>query len=123
MLIRRLELVDFRSYERLELSLVDGLTAIIGPNGIGKTNVVEALALLATLKSFRGAPTESLVRRGAATAVVRAVGERGGREVSIDLELGKGRTALRSINNACSVGVICLAHSESRSSLRMIWRW
>ncbi len=92
MRIRRLELVDFRSYERLELSLVDGLTAIIGPNGIGKTNVVEALGLLATLKSFRGAPTESLVRRGAATAIVRAVGERDGRDVSIDLELGKGRT-------------------------------
>lgn len=92
MLIRYLELVDFRSYERLELELSDGLTAIIGPNGMGKTNVVEALSLLATLKSFRGAPTESLVRRGATSAVVRAVGERDGREVSIDLELTKGRT-------------------------------
>jgi DNA replication and repair protein RecF len=91
-LIRHLELVDFRSYERLDLSLCDGLTAIIGPNGVGKTNVVEALGLLATLKSFRGAPTESLVRRGAATAIVRATGERDGRSVSIDLELGKGRT-------------------------------
>ncbi len=92
MLIRQLELVDFRSYERLDLRLSDGLTAIIGPNGVGKTNVVEALSLLATLKSFRGAPTESLVRRGATTAVVRAVGERDGREVSIDLELAKGRS-------------------------------
>lgn len=92
MLIRQLELVDFRSYERLDLRLSDGLTAIIGPNGVGKTNVVEALSLLATLKSFRGAPTESLVRRGTASAVVRAVGERDGREVSIDLELAKGRS-------------------------------
>ncbi len=92
MLIRKLELVDFRSYERLDLSLADGLTAIIGPNGVGKTNVVEALGLLATMKSFRGAPTESLVRRGATAAIVRAVGERGGRAVSIDLELAKGRT-------------------------------
>lgn len=92
MLIRKLELVDFRSYERLDLTLADGLTAIIGPNGVGKTNVVEALGLLATLKSFRGAPTESLIRRGATTAVVRAVGERDGRVVSIDLELGRGRT-------------------------------
>lgn len=92
MLIRRLELVDFRSYERLHLSLCEGLTAIIGPNGVGKTNVVEALGLLATLKSFRGAPVESLVRRGAVTAIVRAEGERDGRNVSIDLELAKGRT-------------------------------
>ncbi len=92
MLIRQLELVDFRSYERLDLRLSDGVTAIIGPNGVGKTNVVEALSLLATLKSFRGAPTESLVRRGATTAFVRAVGERDGREVSIDLELAKGKS-------------------------------
>lgn len=92
MLIKQLELIDFRSYERLDLHLSDGLTAIIGPNGIGKTNVVEALSLLATLKSFRGAPTESLVRRGASSAVVRALGERDGREVSIDLELAKGRS-------------------------------
>jgi DNA replication and repair protein RecF len=91
-LVHTLELVDFRSYENLELTLVDGLTAIVGPNGVGKTNVVEALGLLATLKSFRGAPTESLIRRGAAFAVVRAVGERDGRAVSIDLELGRGRT-------------------------------
>lgn len=92
MLIRQLELVDFRSYERLDLRLSDGLTAIIGPNGVGKTNVVEALGLLATLKSFRGAPTESMVRRGSASAVIRAVGERDGRDVEIDLELAKGRS-------------------------------
>lgn len=92
MLVHRLELIDFRCYERLDLTLTDGLTAIIGPNGVGKTNVVEALALLATLKSFRSAPTESLIRRGATTAVVRAEGERDGRPVSIDLELGRGRT-------------------------------
>lgn len=92
MLVHTLELVDFRSYEQLDLTLADGLTAIIGPNGVGKTNVVEALGLLATLKSFRGAPTESLIRSGAAFAVVRAAGERDGRAVSIDLELGRGRT-------------------------------
>lgn len=91
MLVRRLELVDFRNYERLDLELADGVTALIGSNGVGKTNVVEALGLLATLKSFRGAPTESLVRRGATAAVVRAVGERDGRDVTIDLELSKGR--------------------------------
>ena len=48
--------------------------------------------MLATLKSFRGSPTESLIRRGAPTAVVRAEGIRDGRPVLIELELGKGRT-------------------------------
>ncbi len=90
--ISRLWLIDFRSYEQLELDLSTGLTAIIGPNGAGKTNLLEALGLLATLKSFRGAPVDSLVRRGAPVAVVRAEGVRDDREVLIELELSKGRT-------------------------------
>jgi len=90
--ITRLWLHNFRSYEDLELPLELGLTAIIGPNGVGKTNVLEALGVLATLKSFRGSPTESLVRRGAETAIVRAEGIRDDRPVLIELELGRGRT-------------------------------
>lgn len=85
-------LTDFRSYESLELPLETGLTAIVGPNGRGKTNVLEAIGMLSTLKSFRGAPTESLVRRGAQSAFVRAEGLRDDREVLIELELTKGRT-------------------------------
>jgi DNA replication and repair protein RecF len=90
--ITRLWLHDFRSYESLELPLELGLTAVIAPNGAGKTNLLEALGVLATLKSFRGAPTESLVRRGADAAVVRAEGIRDGRDVLIELEMGRGRT-------------------------------
>ena len=85
MRITRLWLADFRSYRQLELELSTGLTAICGPNGVGKTNLLEAIGLLATLKSFRGAPVESLIRRGAATAVIRAEGTRDGRQVLIEL--------------------------------------
>jgi DNA replication and repair protein RecF len=92
MLISRLWLADFRSYEQLELPLATGLTAICGPNGVGKTNLLEALGLLATLKSFRGAPVESMVRQGASAAVVRAEGTRDERDVLIELELMKGKT-------------------------------
>lgn len=92
MLITRLWLHDFRSYHQLDLALEPGLTAIIGPNGVGKTNLLEALGVLATLKSFRGSPTESMVRRGAEVAVVRAEGVRDDRPVLIELELGRGRT-------------------------------
>lgn len=90
--ISRLWLHDFRSYGELELPLTPGLTAICGPNGVGKTNLLEALGLLATLKSFRGSPVDSLVRRGADKAVVRAEGTRDDREVLIELELAKGKT-------------------------------
>lgn len=91
MRIDRLWLVDFRSYAELDLSLSDGLTALVGDNGVGKSNLLEALGLLSSLKSFRGAPTESLIRRGADRAVVRAEGERDGRPVLLELELGAGR--------------------------------
>jgi DNA replication and repair protein RecF len=90
--ITRLWLTDFRSYRELALELGPGLTAICGPNGAGKTNLLEALGTLATLKSFRGSPTESLIRRGASSAVIRAEGVRAEREVLIELELTKGKT-------------------------------
>ncbi|MEM7338125.1 MAG: DNA replication and repair protein RecF [Actinomycetota bacterium] len=90
--ISRIWLTDFRSYETFELELASGLTAVVGPNGVGKTNLLEALGLLATLKSFRGAPVDSVVRRGADRAVVRAEGIRDDRDTLIELELAKGRT-------------------------------
>ncbi len=85
-------LTDFRNYEQLEITLHEGFTAILGANGVGKTNLLESLGLLATLKSFRKAPTDSLVRKGCDKAVIRATGERAGREVLIELELAKGKT-------------------------------
>ena len=92
MKLTRLWLHDFRSYDSLNLELHPGFTALIGSNGIGKTNIVEAISLLSTLKSFRGAPTESVIRRGATSAVIRAEGIRDGREVLIELQLGGGKS-------------------------------
>jgi DNA replication and repair protein RecF len=80
-------LTDVRSYAAAELELAPGLTALLGANGEGKTNVLEAIAWLATLQSFRGAPTEAMVRRGADRAVIRAEGEREGRAILLEAEL------------------------------------
>jgi DNA replication and repair protein RecF len=85
--VRSVWLTDFRSYTSAHLDLAPGLTALVGANGEGKTNLLEALAWLATLSSFRGAPTEALVRRGAPYAVVRTVAERDGRELLIEAQL------------------------------------
>jgi DNA replication and repair protein RecF len=85
--VRTLWLTDFRSYASARLDLGPGLTALVGANGEGKTNLLEALAWLATLGSFRGAPTEALVRRGAPFAVVRALAEREGRELLIEAQI------------------------------------
>ena len=74
MIVERLELVDFRNYATASFELTPGTTVVVGDNGQGKTNLAEALAYLATLASFRGAPTDALVRVGADSAVVRADG-------------------------------------------------
>jgi DNA replication and repair protein RecF len=87
MRLDRVWLTDVRSYESAELALAPGLTALLGANGQGKTNVLEAIAWLATLQSFRGAPTDALVRRGAERAVIRAEGEREGRAILLEAEL------------------------------------
>jgi DNA replication and repair protein RecF len=70
--VRGLWLGDFRNFAAAELAPAPGLSALVGANGQGKTNLLEALAYLATLSSFRGAPGEALVRAGAEHAVVRA---------------------------------------------------
>ena len=72
MRLRRITLADFRSYEAAELEPAEGLTVIVGANGEGKTNLLEAIGYLATLSSFRGAPGDALVRQGAPSAVIRA---------------------------------------------------
>ena len=90
MIVTRLELVDFRNYVAASFEFDHGITAVVGLNGQGKTNLAEALAYLATLDSFRGAPTEALIRVGADTAIVRAtVLHPDGREVLVELELSR----------------------------------
>ena len=72
MRVTHLWLTDFRNYPSAELVPSPGLTAIMGANGEGKTNLLEAVGYLATLGSFRGAPGDALVRMGCTMAVVRA---------------------------------------------------
>ena len=95
MLVQRLWLRDFRSYVSAELPLSDGLTVVQGRNGAGKTNLLEAVGYLASLRSFRGAPNEAMVRTGTSRAIVRgeAIVER--RDVLLEAEIaptGRGRT-------------------------------
>ena len=87
MQLNHLWLRDFRCYAEAELALGDGLTAIVGANGQGKSSILEAVSYLATLKSFRGVPTDALVRSGATGAVIRAEGVRDQRSLLIEAEI------------------------------------
>ncbi len=98
--LRRLAVADFRSWERAELDLEPGVTVLLGPNGVGKTNLVEAAGYLATLGSHRVATDAPLIRRGAAQAVVRGQVVHHGRELSVELEITAGRANRARVNRA-----------------------
>ncbi len=90
--VAQLWLTDVRNHTSTEVSLPDGLVVVIGDNGQGKTNLLEAVGVCATLSSFRGAPTEALVRSGAERGIVRAEVVESTRRSLIEIELGPGRT-------------------------------
>jgi DNA replication and repair protein RecF len=89
--VAHLSLVDFRSYAAVELPLEPGVSAFIGPNGQGKTNLVEAIGYVATHGSHRVAGDAPLVRQGAARAIVRTGVVRDDRKALIEIEINPGR--------------------------------
>ena len=100
MYVAHLSLTDFRSYPSVELDLSQGVTAFIGPNGEGKTNLVEAIGYVATLGSHRVANDAPMVRFGAERAIVRASVVRDDRATLVELELTPGRANRARINRS-----------------------
>ena len=100
MRVTHLSLTDFRSWPQLDLELGPGPTALVGSNGQGKTNLVEALGYVATLGSHRVSADAPMVRAGAERAVVRARILRGGRETLVEVELNPGRANRARINRS-----------------------
>lgn len=101
--VSHLSLADFRSYARAEVPLDPGVTAFVGPNGQGKTNLVEAVGYLATLGSHRVSSDAPLVRMGAERAVIRAALTQGERRQLVELELNPGRANRARINRSSQV--------------------
>src|SRR5262245_65465890 len=89
--VRQLELVDFRSYSRALVEFEPGPNVLVGPNGVGKTNLVEALGYLATLASHRVSTDTPLVRAGAPSAVIRCTIVHDGRELLVELAIEPGK--------------------------------
>jgi DNA replication and repair protein RecF len=100
MYVERLELTDFRNHPTLSLELSPGPSVLAGLNGVGKTNVLEAIGYLATLGSHRSGPDSSLVRVGASSAIIRAAAVREGRTVLVDLEIRPGTGVRARVNRA-----------------------
>lgn len=100
MYVRRVELTDFRSYERVGVDFDPGAAVLVGQNGMGKTNLVEALGYVATLDSHRVATDAPLVRLGATSAVIRCEIVHDGRELLVELEIVPGRTNRARLNRS-----------------------
>ncbi|MER6048536.1 DNA replication/repair protein RecF [Streptomyces sp. NPDC001793] len=101
--VSHLSLADFRSYARVEVPLDPGVTAFVGPNGQGKTNLVEAVGYLATLGSHRVSSDAPLVRMGADRAIVRAAVVQGERQQLVELEINPGKANRARINRSSQV--------------------
>ncbi|ASU76986.1 DNA replication and repair protein RecF [Actinopolyspora erythraea] len=98
MYVRHLQLTDFRSWQHVDLPLDVGPTALVGANGQGKTNLVEAVGYVATLGSHRVANDAPLIRQGAQRAVVRAAVVNEDRELLVELEIAPGRANRARVN-------------------------
>lgn len=100
MRIDRLQVIDFRNYVEAEIEFAPGPNLLVGSNGQGKTNLVEAVGYLGTLSSHRVASDVPLIRRTAERAVVRAVCANDGRALTIELEITNGRANRARLNRA-----------------------
>lgn len=100
MYVRQLSLRDFRSWADIDLELAPGRTVFVGPNGFGKTNLVEALWYCATLGSHRVANDAPLIRVGADRAIVSTIVVNEGRELAVDLEIAVGRPNKGRLNRS-----------------------
>jgi DNA replication and repair protein RecF len=100
MYVRQLELVDFRSYPQVVVEFEPGPNLLVGPNGVGKTNLLEALGYVATLDSHRVATDAPLVRGGASNAVIRCGVIHDQRELLVEIAIEPGRANRARLNGS-----------------------
>jgi DNA replication and repair protein RecF len=98
--LEHLSLTDFRSYAQVDLALGPGVTVLVGSNGIGKTNLMEAIGYLATLSSHRVSSDGPLLRFGTDRSLVRARVVRGGQTTVLELEINASRANRGRINRS-----------------------
>lgn len=102
MRITHLQLTDFRSYAAAQIEFGEGVTTLVGRNGHGKTNVVEAVRYLSTLSSHRVATDAPLLRAGAERAVVAGRVQRGERSLMLEVTLVPGKANQARLNRGAA---------------------
>ena len=100
MWVQTLHLDNFRSYKEAHIEFAPGVNVLVGSNGQGKTNIVEAIYYLATLNSHRVASENSLVKSGELSAVIRSKINQDDRALTIDIEINPGKTNRAKLNRS-----------------------
>ena len=92
MIIKSIELNNFRNYQDLHISFDEGTNILYGDNAQGKTNILEAAYMSGTTKSHKGSRDREMIRFGCEESHIRTVVVRAGREYQIDMHLKKNRS-------------------------------
>ena len=92
MIIKSLELQDYRNYEYLELSFDKGTNILYGDNAQGKTNILEAIYLSATTKSHKGTKDKDIINFNKEEAHIRTYIEKEHIETRVDMHLRKNKS-------------------------------
>lgn len=103
MRLSQLVLQNFRSYSAAELSLEPGPNVLLGFNGVGKTNIAEAVGYLSTLSSHRVSNDGPLIRHGESQAIIRAQAHRQSQSAFLEVEINPGRSNRARINRGSAV--------------------
>lgn len=100
MRVIHLSLTDFRNYTQVEVPFLPGPNLIVGRNGQGKTNLVEALGFLSTLGSHRVSATSAMIRTGQDAAIIRARLEYNGRELLTEVQINRSGLNRAQVNRS-----------------------
>ena len=100
MFVQHLSIADFRSWPRADVAFDPGPSVLVGLNGQGKTNLLEAIGYLSTLGSHRVATDAPLIRSGADRAIVQAAVVSSGRQLVLEVEITAGRANKAKLNRS-----------------------
>ena len=98
MIIKSIELKNFRNYEDLNISFDEGTNILYGDNAQGKTNILEAAYMSGTTKSHKGSKDKEMIRFGESESHLRTIVVRGEKEYQIDMHLKQNRSKGIAIN-------------------------
>ena len=98
MYIKNLQLINFRSYEKIDLNLKPGVNIFIGKNGEGKTNIVESVIFQTFLNSHRVSTVQPLIKLNQETAYIRSKIAHPNRDIDLVLELNSNKPNKAQIN-------------------------